>query len=368
MIAYTQNIEHVILDYFEKSKKSIVIVVAWFTNRKIIERLIQLKRRNKSLSINILVDKNEINQKYFFNLYSKRLIEAGIEIKTQKIAKFNHNKFSIIDEEIIVTGSYNYTKRANTNHENIIVDTNKRIAKYYTRVFRFFTESYYIDENVELLFDNLIFANELISSYYPFSRKLFSRIKDKITLGFCFSHENGFYNEISYEPGLIFNPKFKLHTQLNEIIIRQESNEISIELLESNLTQEFPLPITKDTILNYKISSFQDYQYSSHQDIAIANKTEIDYEELSKDLEQTESALTNHYSRKFQNSFSKSELKDILKNNVDIIIEDYIWINNFAPFLNDEIVEKIYEKIKKRQVTKNIVNLADSANIEDYSN
>lgn len=347
MLAYTQNIEQVILDCLEKSTKSIVIVVAWFTNKRIVEKLIQLKKLNESLSIKILVDNNEVNEKYFFNLYSDKLITVGIEIKKQKIAKFNHNKFSIIDEEIIITGSYNYTQRANTNHENIIIDRNKRIAKYYTRVFRFFTETNYIDENLEILFDDFNFANELISSCYPFSRKLFSKIKDQITLGYCFSHENGFYNEISYVPGLIFNPKFKLHTQLNRILKRQKSNEISIELIESNLTQEFPLPITKDTILNYRISSFQDYQYSSHQDIAIANKTNIDYEELSKDFEQTESALTTYYTRKFQNSFSKSELTEILKGNIDIIIEDYLWINNFAPFLNDEIVEKIYKNKKK---------------------
>ena len=138
MLAYTQNIEQVVLDNFEKSKKSIVIVVAWFTNNRIVEKLIQLKRRNESLSIQILVDENDINQKYFFNIFTERLIEAGIEIKRQKVTKFNHNKFSIIDEEIIMTGSYNYTKRANTNHENIIVDSNERIAKYYKRVFRFF--------------------------------------------------------------------------------------------------------------------------------------------------------------------------------------------------------------------------------------
>lgn len=292
MIAYTQNIEQVILDCFEKSKKSILIVVAWFTNERIVERLIQLKRLNESLSIKILVDENDINQKYFFNLFSDRLIEAGVEIRRQKISKFNHNKFSIIDEEIILTGSYNYTKRANSNHENIIVDSNERIAKYYTRVFRFFSEENYIDENIELLFDDFHFANELISSYYPFSRKLFSKIMDKVTLGFCFTHENGFYNEISYEPGLIFNPKYKLHTQLRNTIERQKSNKVSLELIESDLTQEFSLPITKKTILSYRISSFQVYQYSSHQDIAIANKTEIDYLELKHPPKQSD-MITN---------------------------------------------------------------------------
>jgi len=343
MIAYTQNIEQVILDYFEKSKESIVIVVAWFTNKKIVERLIELKKQKKTLSIKILVDENETNQQYFFNVYSERLLEVGIEIARQKIVKFNHNKFSIIDEEIIMTGSYNYTQKANRNHENIIVDENKRIANYYTRVFRFFSEEKYIDENIELLFEDFDFANKIISNYYPFSKKLFSKIKNKIILGYCFTHENGYYNEISYEPGLIFNPKYKLHTHLNNIIKKQKSNRYSIDLMESGLTQEFPLSISKDTILGCKISFFNDYIYSYHQEIASDNRTEIDYDELSNDFEQTETTLTKYYLRKFQNSFSKFELKEILKGKIDIIIEDYIWINNFAPFLNDEIVAEIYK-------------------------
>lgn len=343
MIPFTQNIEQVILDYFEKSKKSIVIVVAWFTNKKIVEKLIQLKERNETLSIEILVDENVINQQYFFDLYYKRLFEAGIEIKKQKIAKFNHNKFSVIDNEIIITGSYNFTHKANRNHENIVVDHNKRIANYYTRIFRFFTEENYLDENIELLFDDFDFANQIISSYYPFSRKLYSKLKDKLTLGYCITHENGLYNEISYEPGLIFNTKYKFNTELNKIISRRKSEGISIDLIDSGLTQEFPLPITKETILNYKIGSFNDYIYSSFKDFSMSNKTEIDYDELMKDFENTEIALTTYYTRKFENSFGKKELHKVLKNNIDIIIEDYIWISNFAPFLNDKIIEEIYK-------------------------
>lgn len=343
MIAFTHNIEQVILEYFEHSKKSIIIVVAWFTNRKIVEKLIQIKEQNKYLSIEILVDENEINRQYFFDLYSEQLLKSGIIIRRQNISNFNHNKFAIIDEEIIITGSYNYTQKANRNHENIIIEKDRRISKYYTRIFRFLTEVNYIDENIELLFEDFNLANKIISNYYPFSKKLFSTIKDKINLGYCFTHENGLYNEISYEPGLIFNKKYKLHKQLNNTIEKQKSNNFSYELLESNLTQEFQLPISKKTILNYKIESTYDYIYSTHLDIAVINKTDIDYKELSKNLERTDNILTQHYTRKFEKSFSKLELKNILNNNIDITVEDYIWINNFAPFLNDEIIIEIYK-------------------------
>ena len=38
-------------------------------------------------------------------------------------------------------------------------------------------------------------------------------------------------------------------------------------------------------------------------------------------------------------------LKTILNKEIDIIKEDYIWINNFEPFLNDKIVLAIYKKL-----------------------
>jgi len=342
MIPYTKNIEKVILDHFERANESIIIVVAWFTNETIVQKLIQLKRRNESLSIEILVDENYINQKYFFKLFSDDLRKEGIEIKKQRLATFNHNKFSIIDEEIIITGSYNFTQRANKNLEGVIVCRDKRMARYFTRVFRFFTVKGYIDENVEVLFEDFKFANELISSYYPFSRKLYAKIKDKILLGYCFTHDNGFFDEVSYEPGIVFNPKYYLCKKLVRNAKWNQKFDSSVDLVESNLIQEFPLPISKDTIKNYRKSSFQNYQFNSHKDIAIEYQTPINFNKLVHDFEKTEAALVKFYKQKFEKSFSKSELKYILKGDIDIIVEDYIWINNFAPFLNDEIVENIY--------------------------
>lgn len=344
MIAVTQNIEQVILDYFEKSKKSIIIVVAWFTNERIVDKLVQLKQRKNRLSIEILIDDNETNHKYFFDLYSEKLIKAGICIKKQKIKKFNHNKFAIIDNRIIITGSYNYTQKANRNHENIIIDVNKRIANYYTRIFRFFTEEDYIDENVELLFEDFDFANKIISTYYPFSKSLFLKIKENVELGCCFTLENGLYDEISYEPGLIFNSKYIYHKELANAIEIKSNNDYSIDLIQSQFCQEFQLPISKETICNYRVCSFNDYLYSSYLDIAIDNKSEIDWRNLSKDFTITQKNLTKYYARKFEKIFGKLELKSIIMNNFDMIVEDYIWINNFAPFINDKIVQKIYNK------------------------
>ena len=114
MIAITQDIERVIIENFLKAKESITIVMAWFTNSDIIEALIKAKRYS-NIEVNILVDDNEINNKYFTGKHKDKLKSTGIEIKSQTIRNFNHNKFSVIDNNRIITGSYNYSKKANFN-------------------------------------------------------------------------------------------------------------------------------------------------------------------------------------------------------------------------------------------------------------
>lgn len=338
---YTQNIEQILIDHFEIATKSIVIVVAWFTNKKLIDKLIDLRRRKK-IDIKILVDDNYTNQKYFFDLFLENLLKVGIEIKRQKFPKFNHNKFSIIDDDIFITGSYNYTARANRNLENIAIIKDDKVANHYKKIFNFFTKENYRDENINILTKNFDFANKLISTYYPFSNKLFCKLKEQICLGYCFTHENGFYNEIVYEAGLIFNPKFTLHKELKKFNKLRDSYEYDIQDIDSNLNQEFDLPITKDLIMSYKLNEIREFNYETSREIANYDLKKIDFQDLEEIYEMNEIALTKYYTRKFDLIYSIDKLNVILKNEVDIIIEDHIWINHFAPFLSDKIVEEIY--------------------------
>lgn len=347
MDVFTNNIEKIILDHFEKAKESIVIVVAWFTNPKLINKLIEV-RRFKNIDIRILVDNNNVNRKYFYKAHASNLKSSGIIIEDAQSSRFNHNKFVIIDNEIFVTGSYNFSKKANTNLENIVIKKDKNIANFYFRNFKFFTEKNFVDENVLILFDNLEFANKIISTYYDFSLRLMNKVKDKIIIGTCFTHPNGLYDEISYEPGLIFNPKFNLHKELKSAIRKKKSGEYSFEFIDSELNQEFDLPIDKELIINFKAFEINNFNHQIHQEIAYDNKLEIDYEELGEDFIRTESAIRNYYTHKFEAIYSNEKLSNVVKSNIDLVKEDYIWLHNFAPFINDEIVDKIYEKIDVR--------------------
>ena len=48
-----------------------------------------------------------------------------------------HHKVIIIDNEVVITGSYNFTVSAEkTNDENVVIFFDKKIAAYYTAEFQ----------------------------------------------------------------------------------------------------------------------------------------------------------------------------------------------------------------------------------------
>ena len=299
MQAYLTNIEKVIIDNILKAKKSIFISVAWFTNKNIIEELIRIKRINNSIEIKILVDDNEINQKYFFDTYKSIFSEIGIIIEKLKIKKFNHNKVAIIDKSIIITGSYNFTNKAKRNLENIVVAQNKKMAKFYLRTFSFLTNENYVDENIQLLIKNFDFANRIISTYYRFSKQLLNKIEDKILIGHCFTYPNGLYDEIIYQPGIIFNPTFKYHKKLNNYIKRKKNNKITIEDQNSEYNQEFELPINKELITSFILNEIKNFNYQTERK-EVKSIDEIDFDSLMDLADKNENALKKYYTNKFE--------------------------------------------------------------------
>lgn len=64
------------------------------------------------------------------------LAEKGLNIKIDKTKAHMHNKFAVIDDEITITGSYNWTKSAEeVNYENIIVTDQRDITKSFIKEF-----------------------------------------------------------------------------------------------------------------------------------------------------------------------------------------------------------------------------------------
>lgn len=114
-----RNHQQIIFNELTKSRKSVLIAVAWL-NFELYEYIF-LELITRKVKVEIIVNDDVANNRH--NECINRLIESGVKIK--KIRMFNksnymHHKFCIIDGEKILIGSYNWSKNAGSNFENLM--------------------------------------------------------------------------------------------------------------------------------------------------------------------------------------------------------------------------------------------------------
>jgi mitochondrial cardiolipin hydrolase len=117
--------------------KKVHAAVYMLTDKQIAAALIAAKKRG--VDVKIVVDRATADYEYG---KSKVLQDAGIEVyifsddsTNKRFAALMHNKFAILDE-MVWTGSFNWTKSANQrNQENVILTTNKKVYKKFEEHF-----------------------------------------------------------------------------------------------------------------------------------------------------------------------------------------------------------------------------------------
>jgi hypothetical protein len=316
--SYYENIEHIIIENIKEAQSSIHIAVAWFTSGPIKNALLRAKRNRPDLIIEIVVDGNDVNERYFMNTGAE-FITAGIVIHKNWKSDFLHRKFTIIDGRTTLNGSYNYTNNARSNAENLNVIINENFAQVHLRVFKRMTNENYFDENMKLLLDYPLFAQKLISTYYPFKRQQYNKYKEKIVIGQCFTHNVGDYDKIAYMPGFIFNTKFKFDRKLRD--------------------HEFPLPISKTGIKDWIGGRDEMMIIDSHYGL------EEYYHEIGERLDEYRKSFEAFFKIRVDSTHSYEQLKACIESDVDIIKEDRLWSDNFALFMDDHILEKVFVAI-----------------------
>lgn len=119
-----------ILREIAQAKKELLIAVYAFTSDDLANALVQAKRRG--VTVQIVLDRefdatNERSKGKFFEAEKiplRRL--SGLKSKPQdkdaKDAGLMHQKFAVIDRQMVFTGSYNWTHSAeNLNDENLLL-------------------------------------------------------------------------------------------------------------------------------------------------------------------------------------------------------------------------------------------------------
>lgn len=123
-----ENIEQRILKEIESAHYAIFVSVAWFTNKKLFNALLEKAKNNCYVSIIIQLD--EINSQSGID-YSQIQIGRSECFHISKDAELLHDKFCVIDFKTVITGSYNWTYKASHNSENILILNDPSVATQY---------------------------------------------------------------------------------------------------------------------------------------------------------------------------------------------------------------------------------------------
>ena len=130
-VAFNNDCDELLIANISKAKKTIYGAIYSFTNKDIAKALI--KQVGQKVKIYLKMDKEQAKFSYTKVLITM-MREAGIEIIMIAMKKTDHmhHKFAVIDKQMVITGSFNWTRNAaRDNYENIISIQSTEIADKY---------------------------------------------------------------------------------------------------------------------------------------------------------------------------------------------------------------------------------------------
>jgi hypothetical protein len=138
---HSNKIQNVIQSELFKAKSSIKIVVAWFTNDLLFQPLVL--KQQAGVKVEIILNRDEINDSNDNNINFDELVNVGGIVRWNETKQLMHDKFCIIDDSIVIYGSYNWTNKAEYNEESITVSRNEpETIKFYLGKFEKLLEKY----------------------------------------------------------------------------------------------------------------------------------------------------------------------------------------------------------------------------------
>lgn len=127
-----QNCTQMIVNSINEAKNTINVQAYSFTSYPILNAL--AKAEERGVSVDILLDKSNLSHRYkaLINYLESHSLAFLIDYKPA----IAHNKVMIIDDNEVITGSFNFTKAAQErNAENVLIIDNKKLAQQYQNNF-----------------------------------------------------------------------------------------------------------------------------------------------------------------------------------------------------------------------------------------
>jgi phosphatidylserine/phosphatidylglycerophosphate/cardiolipin synthase-like enzyme len=122
-----------LVELISGARERVCFLAYSFTSDELAEALI--RRARAGVEVAGVMDKSQISSNQGTEF--ERLVAAGLDIRADGNPNKMHNKVFIIDESVVVTGSYNFSASAEKyNDENTIILYNKAIAMQYLAEFQ----------------------------------------------------------------------------------------------------------------------------------------------------------------------------------------------------------------------------------------
>jgi Phosphatidylserine/phosphatidylglycerophosphate/cardiolipin synthases and related enzymes len=116
-----------IVEAIKAAQQEVLMQSYSFTAYQIAQALAEAKARG--LTVSLLIDRSQLTAPYTKLSFLKK---AGITILVDPALGIAHNKVLIIDNKLVITGSYNWTNAAEKrNSENVLFIQNKEIVSAY---------------------------------------------------------------------------------------------------------------------------------------------------------------------------------------------------------------------------------------------
>jgi phosphatidylserine/phosphatidylglycerophosphate/cardiolipin synthase-like enzyme len=116
-----------IVKELDNARSEILMEAYSFTSKEIASAI--LKAHKRGVHVEIILDKSNRSARYSSGDFTSHM---GITTYINAAYAIAHNKIMIIDREIVITGSFNFTKAAEEkNAENLLILRNKDLAVLY---------------------------------------------------------------------------------------------------------------------------------------------------------------------------------------------------------------------------------------------
>jgi phosphatidylserine/phosphatidylglycerophosphate/cardiolipin synthase-like enzyme len=143
------NPQKEIIKNINQAETSINIAMYTFTDKEITLSLVNAQQRG--VKVRVYLDRSQIESTYSI---SRFLVQKGIKVRISSNNYIMHHKFAIIDNRLLLTGSYNWTFAANNkNEENLMVIDDPEIIKIFQNQFVNLWTNKYSSERTKELFD-----------------------------------------------------------------------------------------------------------------------------------------------------------------------------------------------------------------------